>query len=376
MVNLLYSFASNRPTQFGVYKVYADEELNEMLSHYESDLKDIAERPELLDAEHLTRLAQALYIMKTKDYEGVFRRIELSALTHNENGKLDIYHVTNILRAFSHAQENRMVGKEKTFFALEPVVLKALDGLNDRDATHLMYAYGVRAVGNPELHKAFEKKLTAIASNLDYPSLFNAFYYLLFTDNANKALWQKLVDATVANPNILPITYYRPFKAAKLFLKNNFKEGEIKNLDDFIDKHWHAERYFNVYKLEEYIEQDKAYYQMKAFLNGRCFVYPISFMTLHNLFLMHFVFNEQKIAINFHLEKFTPSESSTKPTEMQKLSAKLLKLEGWEVLDLAEGEFKTWTYDQRIQNVTGWLKEAKERQVKKGIIDAKPKQYV
>jgi hypothetical protein len=103
MVNLLYSFASNKPNQFGVYKVYAEEELSEMLSHYESDLKDIAESPELLDAEHLTRLAQALYILKTKDYEGVFRRIERSALAHHEQGKLDIYHVTNILRAFSHA---------------------------------------------------------------------------------------------------------------------------------------------------------------------------------------------------------------------------------------------------------------------------------
>ena len=46
------------------------------------------------------------------------------------------------------------------------------------------------------------------------------------------------------------------------------------------------------------------------------------------------------------------------------------------MLDLAEKEFKSWTYDQRIGNITGWLKEAKERQIKKGIIDAKPKQYV
>jgi hypothetical protein len=35
MVNLLYSVASNRPNQFGVYKVYAAEEVNELLSHYE-----------------------------------------------------------------------------------------------------------------------------------------------------------------------------------------------------------------------------------------------------------------------------------------------------------------------------------------------------
>lgn len=116
-------------------------------------------------------------------------------------------------------------------------------------------------------------------------------------------------------------------------------------------KHWHAERYFNVYKLEEYIERDVAYYNFKSFLNARCFVYPISFMTINNLFLMHFVFNDQKIAINFHLEKFMPSERPEKATEMQKLSAKVLKHEGWEVLDLTEKEFKSWTFDQRISNV-------------------------
>ncbi len=77
---MLYTFASNRPSQFGVYKVYAEEELNELLSHYEQDLKDIAESQGLLDADHLTRLAQALYILKTKDYESVFRRIERTAL--------------------------------------------------------------------------------------------------------------------------------------------------------------------------------------------------------------------------------------------------------------------------------------------------------
>lgn len=93
-------------------------------------------------------------------------------------------------------------------------------------------------------------------------------------------------------------------------------------------------------------------------------------MTIHNLFLMHFVFPQQKIAINYHLQKFLPNERLDKPTEMQKLSAKVLKTEGWEVLDLSEKEFKNWTYDQRINNIKGWLKEAKERQIKKGIMEA------
>lgn len=268
-----------------------------------------------------------------------------------------------------------MCGRDKTYFALEKVILNGLDTLSDRDATHMMYCYGVRGVGNKELHQAFEKRLESMADKLDYPALFNAFYYLLFQESGNRPLWQRLVNATVANQDILPIIYYRPFKAAKFYLEGRFEKQPLENMQDFADKHWHAERYFNVYKLEENIEKDKAYYNFKGFLNARCMVYPISFLTLHNLFLMHFVFKDQKIAINFHLERFTPSERAA-ATEMQKLSGKVLKHHGWEVLDLSEREFKSWTFEQRVGNLQGWLREAKERQVKKGIIEAKPKQYV
>jgi hypothetical protein len=73
------------------------------------------------------------------------------------------------------------------------------------------------------------------------------------------------------------------------------------------------------------------------------------------------------------LEKFMPRERSDRATEMQKLSQKVLKYEGWEVLDLTEKEFRSWTYDERIKNIQGWLREAKERQIKKGILEAKPK---
>jgi len=68
-----------------------------------------------------------------------------------------------------------------------------------------------------------------------------------------------------------------------------------------------------------------------------------------------------------------PRERSDRATEMQKLSQKVLKYEGWEVLDLTEKEFRSWTYDERIKNIQGWLREAKERQIKKGILEAKPK---
>lgn len=176
-----------------------------------------------LDGDHLTRLVQALYLFKTGEFEGIYRRIENRAAALNAEGKLDVHNCTNILRSFSHGQQNRMAGSDKIYFTLESTILKGLDKLSDRDLTHLMYAYSVRTVGNPELHKAFEKKLDVIVSKLDYPSLFNVVYYMLFTDNQNRALWQKVVNATVENSDILPLIFYKPFKAAKFYLNGRFK---------------------------------------------------------------------------------------------------------------------------------------------------------
>lgn len=51
---------------------------------------------------------------------------------------------------------NKTFGKDQTYYNLEQVIIKKLDSINDRDFSHLVYAYGVRNVGNPELHKAFE----------------------------------------------------------------------------------------------------------------------------------------------------------------------------------------------------------------------------
>ena len=113
---------------------------------------------------------------------------------------------------------------------------------------------------------------------------------------------------------------------------------------------------------------DPKYMEMKAFLNQKCLVYPINFMTLHNLFNLHYVFYDEKIAINYHLmDKCLPH--SKEPSEMQKM-CKLLQHEDWEILELSEKEFKNWTREEKIENVKGWLKEAKAKQVEKGLIKA------
>ena len=44
----------------------------------------------------------------------------------------------------------------------------------------------------------------------------------------------------------------------------------------------------------------------------------------------------------------------------------MMRLQGWEVLDLSEKQFRDWKTQEKVDNVKGWLKEALDRQVKKG----------
>lgn len=66
-------FASSRPRTFGVYKKYAADDLDEVLANYETELMEAAEKA---DAEHVTRLAQSLYILKSDQFENIWWRIE------------------------------------------------------------------------------------------------------------------------------------------------------------------------------------------------------------------------------------------------------------------------------------------------------------
>jgi len=112
-----------------------------------------------------------------------------------------------------------MCGQDKTFTALEPILQAELSSISDRDLSHICYAYGVRGVGNPEFHAALEKRIEQVADRLDYPSMFNVIYYMLFRESSNEAIWRKLVDSTVAQEEVLPLIYYKPFKASKFWLR-------------------------------------------------------------------------------------------------------------------------------------------------------------
>ena len=158
LTEAFFSFASNRPTKFGVYRVKARSEIDELFSHYEYDLTDAAAH---LDGEGVTRLAQAIYLLKTGAYESIWWRVEnrIHELAEQE-GALDMYNVVNIIRAFTRSQDNRSSASDKLYIHLEPTILKNIDSVSARDLGHLMYGYSIRDVGNPEIYKAFEKRFT------------------------------------------------------------------------------------------------------------------------------------------------------------------------------------------------------------------------
>jgi len=237
MVNLFNSLATNRPTKFGVYSQYAKDEIDELIAHYEDDLQETCGH---LDEEGITRLSQVMYLLKTKKYENIWWRIENRVHDLAESGKLDAYHITNILRSFSKSQDNQMSGSPKLFVHLEPLVLEHLEEFSLRDLGHIAYAYSIRALGNPELHTALEKRLTELTTTdvLDYPSSSNLLYYLMFRDCKNETLWKSVIEATLENPDTLPIVYYKPFKLAKFYLQSHFPEWD---LNGFTDRFWYSE---------------------------------------------------------------------------------------------------------------------------------------
>lgn len=121
----MFSLGANRPKHFGIRKNVERTDIDELLAHYEHDLCEAAQ---YLDADGVTRLAQALYLLKSKAYENIWWRVEnrIHELAEVE-GALDIFNVAKIIRSFSRSQENQMSGSDKLFYHLEPIILKNID---------------------------------------------------------------------------------------------------------------------------------------------------------------------------------------------------------------------------------------------------------
>lgn len=75
-----------------------------------------------------------------------------------------------------------------------------MDQISSRDLGHIVYAYGIRNVGNPEIYKAFDQRLEQIIDSgemMDYQTLFNVIYYMMFKENTNEKIWKGIIESTL-----------------------------------------------------------------------------------------------------------------------------------------------------------------------------------
>mmetsp|Transcript_8571 Transcript_8571/g.14460 ORF Transcript_8571/g.14460 Transcript_8571/m.14460 type:complete len:306 (+) Transcript_8571:891-1808(+) len=243
IVNALFSLASNKPKNFGVYRVVVRDQIDEVIASYQ---EDIYEALKTGDGELVTRVAQFMYLFKTTEFENIWWRIEnrVHELLEQE-GALDIYNLTNIVRSFSRSQDNIMAGSDKLLVHMEPLIMANMDKIESQDLPHLLYGYSVRKAGNPELYEAFNKRLHAMIDEgemWDYQFLFNLNYYLMFSDNVDKRIWEHLVESTLYQDDVLPMYFYKAFKYSRFYLEHHFPEWDV---SEYIDRFYFAERYFN-----------------------------------------------------------------------------------------------------------------------------------
>ncbi len=65
----------------------------------------------------------------------------------------DNYQLSTIARSFLRAFRGKSYGKDKHMIKLEPHILKRMKDFKIRELSQIMSWYGIREMGNPELHK-------------------------------------------------------------------------------------------------------------------------------------------------------------------------------------------------------------------------------
>ena len=103
----------------------------------------------------------------------------------------------------------------------------------------------------------------------------------MFIESDKKELWEVLVERTIANKDLIPLTHYRAFKTAEYFIKGKFPEIELRG---YVDKFYHPEKYFDMAKHQDDLMGSDKHVDFKTFLTARAYLYPLCFLTVDNLF--------------------------------------------------------------------------------------------
>jgi hypothetical protein len=246
----------------------------ELFINYEYEFMDMMQ---FCDAEHLTRLVQAFCLFGFEDCPTIFTRFDKKIV--DELNNLDEFNLTYIIRGLTRFKLRSGVGKNQTFVQLEPKIHQNFDNFDIRSLSHVMYAYGFREQGNPELHKKFLKRFKSHDELMDYHTMNNLIYYLMFTDNVDEELWTKVIQHTLQRNDHIPVTHFTPFKMSRYYIQHHFPEWDIR---DYYDKFFYPERYYNASLKEKVFLSDQSKLEFTKYLANHFFLLPIDYVTFHN----------------------------------------------------------------------------------------------
>jgi hypothetical protein len=381
---MLYSLASHKPKNHGTHTFYPHKELIEnLLDTYEDDINNNILK---MDQEDIFRLATSLYLFKTDLVDPYITRIERNLLKRKQANpdSINPFTIHGTIRAFSKMKEGKMCGSDKFFDEMESIVINHIESskYSFQEFSDILYAYSVRGSGSEKLNKLFEKKLTEdIDKANNYHTLHNIVWYLLFKESKDINLWTNLLNRYNQLEGRLPIYYYRPFKLAGYYLDNAFSEADqekigFQNIFDFKDRFYDPEQIYDYVKNENLVNKHPEYLNFKGLLNGRLFLFPLNHVVYDNMFLVHYSWEHQKMGINLWLDRDkVPKVNGTNRVNSQCLiTSKLLKLEGWEILDVVwEDYMNLGNQNNRDKFLHDWYLKTCAIQEKKGIFKMNPK---
>jgi len=266
-------------------------------------------------------------------------------------------------------RDNKLAGSDKFFNEMEPLVLKNINKMNLDEFSNVLYAYSVRGLGSKEFHKIVLHKLHSEMSNCNnYHILFNISWYLMFTDNLDKSLWQKYVDQVQKIDGKMPLIYYRAFKLAAHYIIMNDEINSIE-LYDFRDRFFYAEQYYNYTKYESFFESEWRYIHFKSLLNSRLGLFPMISTCFHNLFIVNYMWETKKIGINLFFDRdYVPKSNPLRLNEHARMHSKMMACEDWIILDLTwEDYINIGNQEERDNFIQNWYDKSTQTQIEKGI---------
>ena len=376
---IMYSYAANRPKSDSTYTYYPQKELKEnFLLTYEKELKDNILK---MNPEEVSRVATALYLLKTDDVDPYINRIErnLIKLKSTSPDKIDAWSLHAVIRAFSKMKENIMCGSDKFFDEMESILIKHIENfkLSFGELSDIIYAYSIRGSGSQEFWKILNRKINENLEEANtYHILHNIFWHFLFIENKNLDQWRIVLKKFNEIEGRPPIYYYRPFKIAGFFLKNAFSEEELvgavglENALDFYDRFYDPEQIYDYVKNENLFFKHSEYSNFRDMLNARLFLFPVPFMVLENTFIIHMCWENRKIGINIWLERhMVPKTNGPSRVNKQHLvHSKMLKYQGWEILDITWEDFMNIPGQvERDKFIHNWVLSTSKEQEKKGV---------